>query len=619
MKSQIKQQENLTVIEGGTYSGTNLFHCLKDLSVPSDRTIQFNNSSDIENIFIAITGESTCNIDGLIKANDTANLFLFNPNGITFGKNSSLDVGGSFFASTASSIKFADDLCLATSDSSLLTSSSAPIGFGFSSDIGEIQVEGDSSLASQTQLLSPFTRGVEPSGLSVKKGKTLGLLGGNLILNGATLTAEDGRIELGSVTENSFVELILIGKGWSLGYGSASFGNIELSQSTLVDASGITGGFIQAQGSNIKLTDGSVFLIQNLGTKENNSLKVNATESLELSGGTPSSRIVSSLRTSTVASKDQNFVSKPSETEGFDRSKAAEIIVNSKRLSLRDGATIGSVTNNAANGGNVTIKTSESIEVCGFLSLGRNSNIFAVTTNNSSGKAGNISISTRFLTATDGGYVGSSSTGSGSGGTLMIDVSNSIELAGSRSYLGTRAFSNGNAGKLIINTPKLIAIDGARVDTSTLASGCAGSITIDAESIELSGVGKASNIIIPTSISSGANIPTPDIQKFFRTPAIPDGRSGDVKINVNKLKIRNSAEISVRNDGIGNAGILRINTNILNLDNSSCITATSTSGKGGIIKINSNELVVSPDSQITASSKTGVDGTVQINLPEAAN
>ena len=148
MESQIKQQENLTVIEGGAYSGTNLSHSLEDLSVPSDCIVRFNNSSDIKSIFIAITGSSISNIDGLIQASGTANLFLINPNGITFGKNSSLAVGGSFFATTANSMKFADDSKFSTiqEDTSSLLTVSTPIELGFDDNsTGVIQVIGKSN------------------------------------------------------------------------------------------------------------------------------------------------------------------------------------------------------------------------------------------------------------------------------------------------------------------------------------------------------------------------------------------------------------------------------------------------------------------------------------------
>ena len=98
VSSTIKKQGNIILIEGGTRTGQNLFHSFKELSIPSSSIIYFKNSSDIQNIFTRITGSSISSIDGSIRTNGTANLFFINPNGIIFGKNASLNVGGSFFA-----------------------------------------------------------------------------------------------------------------------------------------------------------------------------------------------------------------------------------------------------------------------------------------------------------------------------------------------------------------------------------------------------------------------------------------------------------------------------------------------------------------------------------------
>ena len=95
-------------IDGGVKLDANLFHSFREFNVSEGGSVYFANPQGITDIFSRVTGNNPSNIFGKLGVLGDANLFLINPNGIVFGENASLDVGGSFVASTANGIEFGE-------------------------------------------------------------------------------------------------------------------------------------------------------------------------------------------------------------------------------------------------------------------------------------------------------------------------------------------------------------------------------------------------------------------------------------------------------------------------------------------------------------------------------
>ncbi|NJL82425.1 MAG: hypothetical protein HC890_04690 [Chloroflexaceae bacterium] len=73
-------------------------------------------------------------------------------------------------------------------------------------------------------------------GFQVQPGKTLALIGGNVLIDGGNLTALGGRIELGSVTGSGGVTLTPIPQGWEIDYTNTNnFAAIELINDSLLN------------------------------------------------------------------------------------------------------------------------------------------------------------------------------------------------------------------------------------------------------------------------------------------------------------------------------------------------------------------------------------------------
>ncbi|MEH2321509.1 S-layer family protein [Nostoc sp.] len=612
-------------IDGGAVRGTNLFYSFEQFSVSAGRTAYFNNAINIQNIISRVTGNSISNIDGILKANGTANLFLINPNGIVFGSNASLNIGGSFVASTASSLNFADGTKFsATSPQTTpLLTVSVPIGLQFGATAAPIR---NQSQAEPDGAVNIFGQGV---GLQVQQGKTLALIGGDITLDGGNITAKDGSVELGSVADNSLVSLSPTNQGWAFGYeGVPNFQNIELIKSdqisSTIDTHGDSGGNIQMQGRNVRIAGSFLILVYPLQDQSGGNVTLNASDSV-------------------VVEQDAQLF-----TQSFSTGNSGNINVTTKKLVVRDGGQLQ---------GQLTINASDSVELIGGTSIPLfadgsdliSSGLFSATYGDKN--AGNIIINTEKLRIQGGARISTTSESiygylsnelipaTGKAGNLTVNASESVELIGT-SPNGSRLsglFSGtqgpGDGGNLALTTGRLIIKDGATISVSSQARK---NVISDGDPNKL---GKAGDLNITTRSLL--------LDKGTLTSNSESGGGGDITLQVRDLLLMrreskittNAGTIGLSGDG-GNITIKAPNGFLVAapLENSD-ITANAFSGSGGKIaitaknifgfaprtraeverldlkEINPNNL---PTSDITAFSQQNpsLSGTVQINSPD---
>ncbi|MEH1925179.1 S-layer family protein [Nostoc sp.] len=601
LKTTVSQSGNNFTIINGNQIGNNLFHSFSQFSLPTGGSAFFNNATDVQNIFARVTGGSVSNIDGLIRANGSANLFLLNPAGILFGSNAQLNIGGSFFGTTATSIKFSDGVEFSatnTTPAPLLTIN-VPVGLQFGSNSGAITVQGSGHNAQLGDSLQVSGLSLGTRGLQLQPGKTLALLGGNIALDGGLLSAPGGQIELGSITNGS-VAINSIPEGFALSYPNASsFGDIQLTQRALAstrDLSGQRGGAIQIQGKQVSIRDGSLILVQNRSNQTAGNIAINATDSLQIIGKSPDFKSSSSLINETISS-----------------AAAGNIIVTTPKLNIDGGGYIFDRTFSTAPGGNIAINTDE-MRVNGF-AFGDPSPFRAVSqilaASYGTGKGGNIAISTQNLSILAGGNIAARPYSLGNGGDLIvkadtIQVTNEGAPMGLYfSLLSTATFGSGNAGDLKIDTRTLSVQAGARVSASSIILGNAGSLTINAsESIDVNGVKDAQN---PSYIGTAVR----------PVAGVSSATSGNTTINTPVLNISNGATVFVQNLGSGKAGTLNIQANTLRLDNGASISASTKAGGGGNTNLELRDLLLMRHGSLISAEagSSGNGGNITLNAP----
>ena len=621
VNTQVNQNGGVAEITGGETRGSNLFHSFQDFSVPTGNEAFFDNADNISNIFSRVTGGSVSNIDGAIRANGSASLFLINPAGIVFGENASLNIGGSFFGSTASSILFPEGefSAIAPESESVLTVD-VPIGLGFGDNPGDIS---NSSTANDGR------------GLEVSVGKDITLAGGNVNLSGGKIFAPGGKVELGGL---SVADEIEINFDSSLSFPEEiARANVNLTNAAEVNVEAEGGGSIVVNAGNIQLSGnelGGSVLSAGIATDSNSveaqagDIVLNATDNISLKG----SGIFSAVESEAIGN-------------------AGGIDITTTNLSLTQGGVIQTNIIGQGSAGRTIVNASDTILIEGENKDGSvNSGIFNGVVSTGLGNSSGIDITTTNLSLTEGGLVTSSSAGRGNAGLIAIDASD-ISAEGERrngnpsgivSQINRTA--QGDSGGIEIDTTNLSLAKGAVIDSSTSGQGGAGIIIIDASDtisvagesqagleskissqVTSSGVGNSNGINITTarlSLDQGGTI---DASTFGQgnAGAIIIDASDSISIEKAGQNVNSSILSQVTMGGTGNSTGIDITTNNLFLKQGGRISATTFGqGNAGAIKINaSDSILIERESQVgipsgifTRVGSEGVGDSAGINI-----
>nr|OEJ76461.1 filamentous hemagglutinin [Desertifilum tharense IPPAS B-1220] len=635
----IPNGDRFTILNG-TSAGNNLFHSFQQFSVPTGGAATFDlvNTPNISTIFSRVTGGSLSQIDGLIEtrnSNQPVSLFLLNPNGILFGPNARVNLSGSFVATTAESVIFADGMKWQTNPTAAppLLTISVPVGLQLGADTGNIQLNGTPADNFRFRPAQIFAA------------DAVSLVGNEINFDNATLSVPDGRVQLWALRN---AEVGLENRdGWQLTTASpsAEWGLITLRQSSYLDTtpelatarSGLNGGAIDIRGRGLTLQEGSSIATGTSSLGQGENITIRTTEFVELLG---------------VSSELQYPTPGLYTSASGESAIAGNIIVETERLRIANGGWIQStvsvnfdpvtsepMTTRNSRTGDITVRASD-VELVGHNPFAANffrpSAITTLLTSGTNNVSGTISIDAQRVRLQNGGRISTNVLGFGApglpalittgiAGDISIRATESVEISGrtvanlaSTVISSIQRFAEGRGGNIAIETGRLSIFNGGAVSSVLVGSGAAGNIRIRATEVALSDpiLDNFSRTLngITIAVSEGAK-----------------GEGGSINLVAERLRVFNGGQIISSTAGEANAGSLNLWVNNLEVQGSSqllvngeqrtfpsSISASSTTNfDAGSIRIFSDTVRVRDGAVISVSNlATGDAGNLTLNARE---
>ncbi|KYC43104.1 hypothetical protein WA1_13460 [Scytonema hofmannii PCC 7110] len=616
--SIVVPQGNIHTVTVGTEAGKNLFHSFRQFNIKAGDKVDFiSPNTNIENILVRVTGGNRSEIMGSLATTggSNPNLFLINPSGIVFRPKASLNVGGSFVATTANAIAFGNQGFFSASlpnNPALLTVQPSAILFN--------------QIAAQSSIINQST-----AGLKVPQGESLLLLGGNVNLNRGILEAEGGNVELAGVASNGTVGLV---ENKNLHFIVPD--NLERADVSLTDDAKVlaqNGGSIAIAARNLNLQRSSITASVNSVSTQPGNISLDATGKMAIARSfiwnevgdptsffKPSSQAVGNtggiyLKTGSLSLSDSTNLS----TNTYGQGSTAGVFVQAREsVSIADNSSITSDVDRLAVGstGGIDIKA-ESLSLNNRAKLSANiygqgdtvgvfvrvSNFESIAKSfiqakagiAASNKAGDINIQTGNISLTNGSSLETDTVGQTMAGNVIIEARNTASF--DNSFIFSDTFGAGDGGTINIKAKTLFLTNGAEILSRTLAKGKGGNIQIHAsESVIISGVNPVAGNLISGLIAS--------------SEGEAGGQGGDISVTAPILQVSKGAVLSARTTGAGFGGNIKVNTNTLDLTGGGqFVTSSFSSGNAGNITVNATDTVTisgSDPTLITRLEKFGL-------------
>ena len=660
--SIVTTQNLIDLIEGGAIRGENLFHSFQEFNVNEGQQVFFANPDGIFNILTRVTGTNPSDIFGTLGVDGAANLILLNPNGINFGANASLDVSGSFFASTAESVVFDNGLEFSATnpqEAPLVTINITPgLQYGTPPQ-GAINNAGLIDVGAE-QSLNLFATEINSTGILFAPGGNISLEAtGNITFDGTFVTESGNEIANGIYTRDT-TGIVGNSGDVNINAGSVSFTNgariftrnVGQGNSGNVNITAI--GEVSFDGE-LNGTSSSIDTINSIGAiGDAGDVNINAGSISLTNGAYIDTRTLEQGDSGDININTIGAVSFDGDISGVYSGVAilaigngGDININAASVSLTNGAVINPRTLGEGNGGNVNINTIGAVSFDGEFEgnfSGIYSGVQLVTFLGvpfvAIGDSGDVNINAASFSLTNGAVIDTRTLGQGNEGDVNITVTGDVSFDGDFSGIlsGVASSGIGNAGNVNINANSLSFTNGGLIFMFASGTDNTGSITVNTtESVELDG---SSSIGIPSSIFSSlrgedsnigeitintGNLSLTNGGGIFSSTTVVDGNAANITVNATEgvffdgeslVTIPSDSELSTfpsvsgilsfNSNSEGDTGAITVNTETLSITNGAQISnATNGRGNGGRITINATDSI-SLDGQNSAGASSGI-------------